>query len=46
MWCNLGGLQSLGSRFAYDNKITFAIYTRTTEGMQDYATAALQETFS
>jgi hypothetical protein len=46
MWCNLGGLQSLGSRFAYDNMMTLAIYTHATEGIQDCATAALEETFS
>jgi hypothetical protein len=46
MWCNLGGPQSLGFRFAYDNNITFAIYIRTTEGMQESATAALEETIS
>lgn len=46
MWCNLGGPQSLGFRFAYDNNLTFAIYPRSTEGIQDSVKAALEETIS
>ncbi len=46
MWGNRGGPQSLGIRFAYDNKMTLAIYAHATDGMQDAATAALQEAFS
>ncbi len=46
VWCNRGGPQSLGFRFAYDNRMTLAIYTPATDGMQDAATAALEEAFS
>jgi hypothetical protein len=46
LWCLSGGPKDFGSRFAYDNRMTFAIYTRATEGMQDAATATLEETFS
>jgi hypothetical protein len=41
---NRGGLQT--SQFAYDKRMTLAIYAHATEGMQDSATAALEEAFS
>jgi hypothetical protein len=46
MWCNRGGPQSLGFRFAYDNRMTLAIYAHATDGMQDAAKEALEEAFS
>jgi hypothetical protein len=33
-------------RLAHDNRLTLAMYTHATDGMQDYATAALEAVFS
>jgi hypothetical protein len=38
--------KALGFRFAYDKGMTLAIYARATDGVQDSATATLEETFS
>jgi len=46
MWCNRGGAESLGLRFAYDNRMTLAIYAHATAGMQDAATDALEKALS
>ena len=45
IWCKRSS-ESLGFRFAYDNKMTLAICAHATDSMQDAATAALEEAFS